>query len=92
MLEGVTNNLSADEITEITVGAHGFVGSDLAALCSRAALHTTQRTSEVVEFQDLNFALTRIGPSAMRDFQIEVCFRKIYTFCVFVIEYCRCLM
>lgn len=78
MLSDIPSNLSTNDINEITTSAHGFVGSDLAALCCRAALHATQQNNAVVNVEDLKFALTRIGPSAMRDFQIEVNLTMLY--------------
>lgn len=62
-----------DLLKEVAYAAHGFVGADLSALCSRAAMHASQQSDKsTIEMVDWKFALTKIRPSAMREVQIEV--------------------
>lgn len=72
ILEDYSKNLSEDELKDIALNTHGFVGADLVSLCSRASLSASKRNDDCVTFDDFKFALTRVRPSAMREVQIEV--------------------
>ncbi|KAJ8931196.1 hypothetical protein NQ314_015919 [Rhamnusium bicolor] len=72
LLENVPNNLNHNELQEISTNTHGFVGADLVSLCSQAGLHAFKRCREQITFEDFNFSLKRVKPSAMREVQIEV--------------------
>lgn len=62
-------------LNEIAKKTHGFVGADLASLCSNALIHASRSRKEKLSEEDFKFALTRVGPSAMREVQIEVSVR-----------------
>lgn len=64
------NNLSECEIKEVATVTHGFVGADLASLITKAAINSLKSDS-IVKISDINFALTQIKPSAMREVLIE---------------------
>ncbi|KAK9744285.1 AAA+ lid domain [Popillia japonica] len=76
ILKKITKDAIKDEdnetLKEIAFAAHGFVGADLVALCSRAALHTSKSNRSRIEIEDWKFALTKVRPSAMREVQVEV--------------------
>lgn len=72
LLTAIPHNLTKDELEQIARTAHGFVGSDLVALCSRASLNASKENHAEIAFSDFKFALTRIRPSAMREVQVEV--------------------
>ncbi|KAF5275487.1 hypothetical protein FQA39_LY18642 [Lamprigera yunnana] len=72
LLLNVPHNLNEDQFKKIANAAHGFVGTDLVALCSRAALNCAKREDNELQCKDLDFALTRVHPSAMREVQVEV--------------------
>lgn len=70
LLELLSHNLSED-INEIAVQSHGFVGADLVSLTSQAGMSAARRSSKLIEIQDFKYALKRVRPSAMREVQIE---------------------
>ncbi|XP_022906319.2 ATPase family gene 2 protein homolog A [Onthophagus taurus] len=72
MLKNVKLIIDEESLKKIAFNAHGFVGADLQALCSRATLHATRFNRNALEMEDFNFALTKVRPSAMREIQIEV--------------------
>ncbi|KAF2899331.1 hypothetical protein ILUMI_06845 [Ignelater luminosus] len=72
LLHDVPLDVDDNLLRMVANAAHGFVGSDLVALCSRAALHSTKRGDTKICMEDLKYALTRVRPSAMREVQIEV--------------------
>jgi len=67
---------------DVAYSAHGFVGADLASLCSHAVIHAVKRTSSggglcasdsmIVSIEDILWAVTQVKPSAMREVLIEV--------------------
>ncbi|XP_029021832.1 ribosome biogenesis protein SPATA5 [Betta splendens] len=85
-LSSVPCSASADELTQLADAAHGYVGADLAAICKEAGLHALRRAlsaspqasdrqlmgSVTVTLQDLQWALTVVKPSAMREVAIDV--------------------
>lgn len=76
------HHVTEDELRNVAYSAHGFVGADLASLCSRAAVHAVKRSgagdglcsidSVTVRMEDLLWAMTQVKPSAMREVLIEV--------------------
>lgn len=72
LLGDVPSDLSDDSLNDIACRTHGFVGADLASLCSNAVIHASRSRRNKLTTDDLRFALTRVRPSAMREVQIEV--------------------
>lgn len=72
LLSDVPCNLTVDSLNEIAYKTHGFVGADLALLCSNALMHATRCREKQLNAEDFTFALTKVRPSAMREVQIEV--------------------
>jgi AAA family ATPase len=82
LLSRTPHKVTEDELRDVARSAHGFVGADLASLCSRAAVHAMKRTntgdglcsidSVTVEVEDLLWAMSHVKPSAMREVLIEV--------------------
>lgn len=56
--------------------AHGFVGADLASLVSQAGTNALKSSLEEenvsITMENMQWALTRINPSAMREVLIDV--------------------
>ncbi|KAM6951920.1 ATPase family gene 2 protein homolog A isoform 2-T2 [Lycodopsis pacificus] len=85
-LSFVPCSATAEEVTQLADGAHGYVGADLAAVCKEAGLHAlkralaaSQRPSDqqlagtvTVTTQDLRWAMSVVKPSAMREVAIDV--------------------
>ncbi|XP_061643708.1 ATPase family gene 2 protein homolog A isoform X1 [Phyllopteryx taeniolatus] len=77
---------TAQEVTRLADAAHGYVGADLAAVCREAGLNALRRaisatssTSDqelmgqvTVTLSDLQWALSVVKPSAMREVAIDV--------------------
>ncbi|GJQ81476.1 hypothetical protein Trydic_g14631 [Trypoxylus dichotomus] len=76
ILKKIAKDVVKDEdsgtLREVAYAAHGFVGADLVALYSRAALHASRSHRSCIEVEDWKFALTKVRPSAMREVQVEV--------------------
>jgi AAA family ATPase len=82
LLSKMPHEITEEELKNVANSAHGFVGADLASLCSRAAVHAVKRThagegvcgsgSVTAEVEDLLWAMTQVKPSAMREVLIEV--------------------
>lgn len=72
MLKDVEHCLSSDDLNEIAINTHGFVGADLASLCSMAGLNATKRSIDKIELVDFKLALKDVRPSAMREVEVEV--------------------
>lgn len=72
LLEGVTHKLCESELQELSLITHGFVGSDLVSLCSKASLECSKQTTVTLNFGHFKMALRKVRPSAMREVQIEV--------------------
>lgn len=74
--------LVEDEIRQISHACHGFTGSDLNSLVSRAGLAAIKRNlagsdtsltqNVAILANDVKYAMTKVQPSAMRAIQIEV--------------------
>ncbi|XP_054453458.1 ribosome biogenesis protein SPATA5 [Anoplopoma fimbria] len=77
---------AAEEVTQLADAAHGYVGADLAAVCKEAGLHALRRAlggshqpsdqqltgTVTVTLQDLQWAMSVVKPSAMREVAIDV--------------------
>ncbi|XP_034038064.1 ATPase family protein 2 homolog [Thalassophryne amazonica] len=85
-LNSVPCSATTEELTQLTDGAHGYVGADLAAVCKEAGLHALRRAlggshplsdqqlmgSVTVTLEDLQWAMSLVKPSAMREVAIDV--------------------
>uniref|UniRef100_A0A673A7K6 Spermatogenesis associated 5 n=1 Tax=Sphaeramia orbicularis TaxID=375764 RepID=A0A673A7K6_9TELE len=85
-LNKVPHSASAEELTQLADAAHGYVGADLAAVCKEAGLHALRRALRgsnqlsdqqlmgkvTVTLQDLQWAMSVVKPSAMREVAIDV--------------------
>ncbi|XP_047208847.1 ATPase family protein 2 homolog isoform X2 [Girardinichthys multiradiatus] len=74
------------ELMQLADVAHGYVGADLAAVCKEAGLHALRRALGIshqasdqqlmgtvtISLQDLQWAMTVVKPSAMREVAIDV--------------------
>ncbi|KAM6923589.1 ATPase family gene 2 protein homolog A [Xenentodon cancila] len=78
---------TAEELSRLADAAHGYVGADLAAVCKEAGLHALKRAlggshetasdqqlmgTVTVTLQDLQWAMSAVKPSAMREVAIDV--------------------
>lgn len=70
LFKKTVNNLNESEIKEVATVTHGFVGADLASLVTKATIHSL-KSDTIVKIADINYALTQIKPSAMREVLIE---------------------
>lgn len=61
-----------NDLQEIAMNTHGFVGADLVSLCSQADLYAAARKSDAITLDDFRLALKKVRPSAMREVQVEV--------------------
>ncbi|CAJ1059149.1 ribosome biogenesis protein SPATA5 [Xyrichtys novacula] len=85
-LSPVPCSATAEELAQLADAAHGYVGADLAAVCKEAGLHALRRAlggvrqpsdqqlmgTVTVTFQDLQWAMSIVKPSAMREVAIDV--------------------
>ncbi|XP_029297942.1 ATPase family protein 2 homolog [Cottoperca gobio] len=85
-LSFVPCNATGEEVTQLADTAHGYVGADLAAVCKEAGLHALKRAlrgshqpsdqqlmgTVNVTLQDLQWAMSVVKPSAMREVAIDV--------------------
>uniref|UniRef100_A0A4W6BP65 non-chaperonin molecular chaperone ATPase n=1 Tax=Lates calcarifer TaxID=8187 RepID=A0A4W6BP65_LATCA len=85
-LSSVPCSATTEEMTQLADAAHGYVGADLAAVCKEAGLHALRRAlggshqpsdqqlmgTVTVTLQDLQWAMSVVKPSAMREVAIDV--------------------
>uniref|UniRef100_A0A3B5AB42 Spermatogenesis associated 5 n=1 Tax=Stegastes partitus TaxID=144197 RepID=A0A3B5AB42_9TELE len=86
-LSSVPCSATTEELTQLADAAHGYVGADLAAVCKEAGLHALRRAlggshqaasdqqlkgMVTVTLQDLQWAMSVVKPSAMREVAIDV--------------------
>uniref|UniRef100_UPI0037E976B7 ATPase family gene 2 protein homolog A n=1 Tax=Semicossyphus pulcher TaxID=241346 RepID=UPI0037E976B7 len=85
-LSFVPCSATAEEVTQLADTAHGYVGADLAAVCKEAGLRALRRAlggshhpsdqqlrgTVTVTLQDLQWAMSVVKPSAMREVAIDV--------------------
>lgn len=76
LLKPVPHSLSEPELLSVAQAAHGFVGADLASLVSQAGTNALKSSLEEenvsITMENMQWALTRINPSAMREVLIDV--------------------
>jgi SpoVK/Ycf46/Vps4 family AAA+-type ATPase len=83
MLDNICNSLLAQEIEEIALSTHGFVGADLKGLCTHAIQQAMKRcesekiSSELnenasVQMTDLVASLKSVKPSAVKSILVDV--------------------
>ncbi|XP_026186680.1 ATPase family protein 2 homolog isoform X1 [Mastacembelus armatus] len=77
---------TTEELMQLADAAHGYVGADLAAVCKEAGLHALKQAlrsshqpsdqqlmgTVTVTLQDLQWAMSIVKPSAMREVAIDV--------------------
>ncbi|XP_070692681.1 ATPase family gene 2 protein homolog A [Pempheris klunzingeri] len=85
-LSFVPCSATSEELTQLADAAHGYVGADLAAVCKEAGLHALRRAlrgshqptdrqlmgTVTVTLTDLQWAMSVVKPSAMREVAIDV--------------------
>lgn len=79
LFSSVDHSLMPEDISNYAAKTHGFVGADLQALCSEAAMCALRRYKVAnnsgkcvrVSPEDVMAALTRIRPSALREFSSD---------------------
>ncbi|XP_026039254.1 spermatogenesis-associated protein 5 [Astatotilapia calliptera] len=86
-LKCVPCSATEEELTQLADAAHGYVGADLAAVGKEAGLHALRRAlggshqppsdqqlmgTVTVTLQDLQWAMSVVKPSAMREVAIDV--------------------
>lgn len=77
MLQRMSHSLGGDDVVALAEDAHGFVGADLAALCSEAAmcalrrLISGDRIEAITNFTDFQKAKAVVRPSALREMVLE---------------------
>lgn len=79
-LESRKHSLNTADIHTLAEKAHGYVGSDIAAVCKEAgriAIERCESSSSSLsdlcfQISDLEFALKRVPPSAIRELVVEV--------------------
>ncbi|NXC92951.1 SPAT5 protein, partial [Certhia familiaris] len=86
LLKKVPHSLTAEQLAHLADSAHGYVGSDLAALCKEAGLYALRRVlgkrpglwdtavagSVMIAFNDFLQGMNDVRPSAMREVAIDV--------------------
>ncbi|XP_014213266.1 spermatogenesis-associated protein 5 [Copidosoma floridanum] len=80
IIEKMPHSLSPGDVDDIAYDTHGFVGADLHGLASQAAMkaikrkiHSPETDAEVmVSRGDFDYALTVVGPSAIKEVLIDV--------------------
>ncbi|CAB1325550.1 unnamed protein product [Coregonus sp. 'balchen'] len=82
LLTSVPCRVTPDEVNQLADAAHGYVGADLAAVCKEAGKRALVSGSQPSDFQlmgtvtvtlqDLQWAMSEVKPSAMREVAIDV--------------------
>nr|CAH7716451.1 unnamed protein product [Callosobruchus chinensis] len=73
LLSKVSNDVDQQDLHNVALKTHGFVGADLVSLFSLAGLNAARRSpAEKIGVEDFYCALKQVRPSAMREVQIEV--------------------
>lgn len=66
------HDLTKDIIKNVASVAHGYVGADLGAVVSQAYVRAIQFNNGVLTDEHLEWALTQVKPSAMREIYVQV--------------------
>lgn len=74
ILSSVNHNLSKEEMKSLSDAAHGFVGADIANLCTQASMHMLGKLpmNDNICLSDFQWALKHVNPSAMREVLVDV--------------------
>lgn len=79
MLIGIRHSLDDVDTVGLAEEAHGFVGADISALCSEAAMAALRRAVEfgeikscLITINDFNYAKSIVRPSALRELVLEI--------------------
>nr|CAI5860325.1 unnamed protein product [Callosobruchus analis] len=73
LLSKLPNDVDEQDLHNVALQTHGFVGADLVSLFSLAGLNATKRSpADKINVEDFHCALKQVRPSAMREVQIEV--------------------
>ncbi|KAL0974273.1 hypothetical protein UPYG_G00218060 [Umbra pygmaea] len=86
LLTSVPCRVTPEELTQLADAAHGYVGADLAAVCKEGGLRALRRAlgsgaqpsdqhlmgTVTVTLLDLQWAMSEVKPSAMREVAIDV--------------------
>lgn len=74
ILSSVNHNLTKDEMKSLSDAAHGFVGADIANLCTQASMHMLGKLpmNDKISLSDFQWALKHVNPSAMREVLVDV--------------------
>ena len=65
-------NLDISAVESVAQAAHGFVASDLCSLVTRASSHAVKAKRDTIILSDLQWALSQVKPSAMREIFVQV--------------------
>ena len=95
MLVGIRHSLNDADAGALAQEAHGFVGADISALCSEAAMAALRRAVAfggikncTITIDDFNYAKSIVRPSALREIVLET--PKVCHICsVFLLIYSR---
>lgn len=66
-----SSSIDANQILKLAQVSHGFVGADLKAVIREAILHRADSPLDL-SFEDLQVGMSKVKPSALREFSIEV--------------------
>lgn len=71
LLNSVPNEIQVEDIRKLSQVTHAFVGADLSALVGKAVGNAAKKNTQV-SVNDLNWALSSVSPSAMKEVLVEV--------------------
>lgn len=74
LLSDLDHNLSQDDLKNLADSCHGYVGADLSSLVSKALLrnYRTSKGEKKVSYEEFEWALSKVRPSAMKEIMIEI--------------------
>eukprot|EP00834_Sanchytrium_tribonematis_P005984 NODE_404_length_8016_cov_1.092965.p2 type:complete len:668 gc:universal NODE_404_length_8016_cov_1.092965:1635-3638(+) len=70
--EGYNLQIEMSQAEGILKLCHGYVGADISAMLKYALFYSLERSSDVIELQDLMKAKSIIKPSALKDVQLTI--------------------
>lgn len=80
-LNALRHSITDDDLAQIALNCHGYVGADLDMLLEEAGLNCVKRlisfpqlqtTSNVITIEDMRTAAHKIKPSAMREITFDI--------------------
>lgn len=93
MLIGIRHSLDDEDIVGLAEEAHGFVGADISALCSEAAMAALRRAVEfgkikscMITVDDFDLAKSIVRPSALRELVLETPKVCTLAFCAYLLD------